>query len=717
MKSFLWSIVVFLCIPFLLHAQYASLQVQHPQQTWRSGQGTIEQAILSIHPKGMYTENNLDLTFSARGLSFTNSDSIEVQLYFNLPDGAVITDLWLWIDSTTISKALMLDRWTASSIYENIVKRRRDPAILYKDYSDYYQLRVYPMAGASTRRIKMTYLTRNDWTTKSIVSPIPTHIIRASMNTVPGFTIRFWPDRIWNNPWIFERVDIAGSARKDSIGKDFFEFTLPYDPYQTSLSIAYQAPIQNGVFVQRFQRGTDGIYQLTLIPSNALNLNIGRKVALLFDFDPTKSSTTAAEVILTAKSILRENFTKADSLNLIFSQLNIHRAAEHWFSGDSAGIQTAFNLAGSQPLSSYSNLPTLLANGIDFIQNHGNDGVIWLISNTDQLGDYQVANPLITDLMKLMNKPIPIHITDYNNTNTRYYYTNTQYYYGNQYFNENLSRLTNGSNTRISSTFYSAISKTLQLLHGYITTFDLYTTLNNGFCYARITPGMATAQSASLDQPIFQVGKFSGSFPLVIEVAGNFRDTLFSRRITISSADVIESDSVASQVWAGQYISSLELQPASNDNIRQIIDASLKERVLSNYTAFLALEPNDTLKFCTTCNNLTQGGGSTNVKLINQKEVTSDSLIQVFPNPFNAQTILQVRLPKGVKNPDVSFKIYNVMGQLVYSFDVSRLDDHHNEQFTWHGITNKNESIASGIYFAILSTPKGKFTSKLLLLK
>jgi len=725
MKSFILNIVVFLSFPFLLQAQYASLQVQHPQQTWRYGQGTIEQAVLSIHPKGIYTENNLDLTFSARGLSFNNNDSIEVQLYFDLPDGAIITDLWLWIDSTTIMKALILDRWTASSIYENIVKRRRDPAVLYQDYSNHYQLRVYPMAGASTRRIKITYLTRNDWTSKSIVSPMPTHIIRASMNTVPGFTIRFWSDGIWNNPWIFERADIAGSARKDSLGKDFYEFTLPYDAYQSSLSIAYQAPIQNGVSVQRFQHGADGIYQLALIPSQALNLHAGRKVALLFDFDPTKSDITAAEVISTIKSILRENFTSADSLNLIFSQLNIRRVAERWFAGDSIGIQTAFNLAGSQPLSSYSNLPPLLANGIDFIQNHGNDGVIWLISNTDQLGDYQVANPLITDLMNLMNKPIPIHITDYNNINIRYFYINSQYYYGNQYFNENLARLTKGSNTRISSTFnstvtstfYSTITKTLQLLHGYIATFDLYTTLSNGFCYARLTPGIASVQSVSLDQPIVQVGKFSGSFPLVIEVAGNYRDTIFSRRITISSADAIESDSVASQVWAGQYITSLESQYASNDIIRQIIDASLKERVLSNYTAFLALEPNDTLKFCATCNDITQGGGSTAVKSIDPKETTSDSLVKVFPNPFNSETTLQVRLPKGVKNQEVTFRIYNTLGQLVYTFDVSKLDDRRNQQLMWRGVTNKNETIASGIYFAILSTPKGRFTSKLLMLK
>jgi Ca-activated chloride channel family protein len=717
MKSSLILIVVLLSFPFLLYAQYASLQVQHPQQTSRYGQGTIEQAVLSIHPKGIYTENNLYLTFSARGLTFTSSDSIEVQLYFSLPDGAVITDLWLWIDSTTISKALMLDRWTASTIYENIVKRRRDPAVLYKTSANYYQLRVYPMVGSDTRRIKMTYLTKNDWTIKSIVSPLPTHIIRASKNAVSNFSVQYWPDGIWINPWIFERTDITGISKKDSLGKDYYEFALPYSAYQSSLSIVYQAPVQKGFFVQRYQRGTDGVYQFAVIPSKVLGIQSKRKVAILFDFDPTKSTTTAAEVISTVKSILRDNFSSSDSLNLIFSQLTIRRVAERWFAGDSAGIQTAFDLAGTQPLSSYSNLPPLLANGIDFIQNHGNDGVIWLISNTDQLGDYQVANPLIADLMKLMNSPIPIHVTDFNNTNTRYFYINGLSYYGNQYFYENLARQTKGSNTRISSTFYSTVSKTLQLLQGNIATFDIYSTLSNGFCYARFTPGMTSAQTVSLDQPIVQVGKFTGNFPLLIDIAGNYRNALYSIRITIPSADALDADSVASQVWSGQYITSLESQSASNTIINQIIDASLKDRVLSLYTAFLALEPNDTVKVCATCTTATSGGGSTAVKSIESKDASSDSLVQVFPNPFNSQTILQVRLPKGMTNQDVTFKIYNTLGQLIYTFNVSKLDDHHYEQFTWRGVTNKNGPIASGIYFAILSTPKGKYTSKLLMLK
>ncbi len=578
MKYKLLLVTILFSLPILVQAQYANLTVQNPQ-TWQSGLGTIEEAVLSIHPKGIYTENDLYLTFSARNQYFNSTDSIEIQFYFNLPQDAIVTDLWLWIDSTTISKALVLDRWTATSIYEGIVKRRRDPAILYKEYGNYYQLRIYPLAATGTRKVKITYMTKNDWTSKSIISPMPTHLIRASYNPLSEFSILFSSDGIWKNPWIFERSDITSVIRKDSTGNDYYEFTLPYTAYQSSLSIAYPAPIQNGLFVQRYQNGNDGIYQLALIPSKALDLHSYRKVALLFDFDPTKSSASATEVLSTVKSMLMENFTAADSFNLIFSQLTIRRAAEHWFSGDSASIENAFNLAGSQPISSYSNLPSLLANGIDFVQSQGTEGILWLISNTDQLGDRQVANPLINDLMSLMNKPIPIHITDFNDLNVRYFYSNSNYYYGNQYFYENLARLTKGSNTRISTTIYPALTTSLQLLNGNIAIFDLYTTLSSGFCYARFTPGAASSQSVSLDKPIVQVGKFSGSFPLVIEVAGIYQDTLFSRRITVPITDVFDADTAASQVWAGQYLASLESQNATNDVIGQIVELSLQERV------------------------------------------------------------------------------------------------------------------------------------------
>jgi Ca-activated chloride channel family protein len=109
---------------------FDQLWIQHPQQQFRQGQGTIEQAMISIRPQGLYMEYGLYLTFSARGLSFTARDSVEVRFFFDLPAEAIVHDLWLWVGDEIV-RAKIYDRWTASSIYENIVRRRRDPAILF----------------------------------------------------------------------------------------------------------------------------------------------------------------------------------------------------------------------------------------------------------------------------------------------------------------------------------------------------------------------------------------------------------------------------------------------------------------------------------------------------------------------------------------------------------------------------------------------------------
>lgn len=126
---------------------YNKLTVSDPRNSWNLQTGTIEEASLSVKPRGLYLEYGLYLTFSARGTNWYNSsDSLEIVLNFDLPANSMIIDSWLWIGDE-ISKAMILDKWTASSIYENIVKRRKDPSILTKMSDLQYELRIFPMAG------------------------------------------------------------------------------------------------------------------------------------------------------------------------------------------------------------------------------------------------------------------------------------------------------------------------------------------------------------------------------------------------------------------------------------------------------------------------------------------------------------------------------------------------------------------------------------------
>ena len=150
MKTLLLSVVLFLSLNAVAHY---NLRVGDPRNSWHTEQGTIEEANLTITPKGLYMEYGLYLTFSSNGTQWTNvKDTLEVTMDFSLPENAMITDSWLWFGEDTI-KAVIIDRWTASSIYESIVRRRRDPSILFKQSATQYQLRVFPMAGNETRKV------------------------------------------------------------------------------------------------------------------------------------------------------------------------------------------------------------------------------------------------------------------------------------------------------------------------------------------------------------------------------------------------------------------------------------------------------------------------------------------------------------------------------------------------------------------------------------
>jgi Ca-activated chloride channel family protein len=510
-----------------------------------------------------------------------------------------------------------------------------------------------------------------------------------------------------------EFPDLAFVEKEDAFFGLYKRADIPSAAVVTSLNFALDSPMRNGVYVSRYPLDNGGIYQLAFLPSQALQLQAQRKVAILFDYLAGKSTVSTTDVLIGVKTMLREQFTPADSFNLIFSNLTIRRAGEKWFAADPAAIDQAFANAGANPLASYSNLPALLANGIDFVKQNGNNGSLLLITNSDQVGDYRVANPLFADLLKNMNPTFPIHVADFTNTNATSYFNGGRSYYGNEYFYQNLTQRTYGNfaNLRAAGSFSGMLTAITQTLNGFIDSFDFYTTLENGFCFGRFNLG-ATGTTIYLNRPILQVGKFNGSFPFVVQASGVYQQQAFSKTITVS--DEKPSDSLAVKIWTGNYIASLEAQPQTNAIIKQILEASLRERVLSRYTAFLALEPSDTVKVCQDCRDESILISSV---VSREKEVPDDSLLSAYPNPFNAATTLTVRLPSNVKSDNVSLKIYNLIGQVVRTFDLATSSTNRTYQFTWDGRNDAGQIAATGTYFLMLKTSASRKTLKLVMMK
>jgi len=86
---------------------------------------------------------------------------------------------------------------------------------------------------------------------------------------------------------------------------------------------------------------------------------------------------------------------------------------------------------------------------------------------------------------------------------------------------------------------------------------------------------------------------------------------------------------------------------------------------------------------------------------------------QNYPNPFNNQTVVRYSLPYV---SGVSFKIYSVSGQLIYSEKHSAMNPGF-YIFRWNGISQSGIQVSSGTYFLVIFTDRDMKSQKILLIK
>src|SRR6266446_5500405 len=96
---------------------------------------------------------------------FQNPSSVpmEAQVFFPLPEGAAVSGMTLMVDGKEMTGRL-LSRDEARRIYEDIVRRRRDPALLEYMGRDLFQTSVFPVppGGESTVQIRYSHLLKKD---------------------------------------------------------------------------------------------------------------------------------------------------------------------------------------------------------------------------------------------------------------------------------------------------------------------------------------------------------------------------------------------------------------------------------------------------------------------------------------------------------------------------------------------------------------------------
>jgi hypothetical protein len=693
----------------------ASLYIQHPQQTWKSGAGTIEEATVAMTPNGALMKFDVTMTFSARSLTvFTQSDSVEVNFNFPLPADAVVNDLWLWVGKD-VSRGLILDRSIASSTYESIVKRRRDPAFLQKTSATSYGLQIYPMVASGSRKVKFSFNLPLRRMGTQWYATVVSALFRQSLAPLQSLRLIYYAPSASHVPTVLNDTRYTFTPWTDSLSHGAaWKCDIPNTVFVAGdPTIGVPMPAGNNFVFTQLADPSGGTYHLLLDPFALLEVTSARKFVIMFDYDSIKTSYTRTAFVEAAKTMLATTCTAKDSFNVIFNDWQ--RSGEKWIAADSAGIASAFRTLGAASIPEGSNIPGLFMNAVDFLKSGGTDASILLLAASDKLGNPALGDPVLSWLRVKLPAGIGIHIIDAMNRNGNYYYSGGTYLYGNKYFYEAVKAFTGGSlrTVNTSETLAATLGGALQSLRGGLTSLDIQVRYANGFTYSKYSYGIVPFQSVLNSQLVGQVGKYAGTGPITLELGGFYRGQPYQKKIAIPDAAILPADSSLRATWVGRYLADIEwLTTNTTDVIKTIVDECVKERVVCRYTALLALEPGDTLVV------------STNDKRVVLTHTTatptlpvSYAIAEAYPNPFNPSTTLRVRLPEGVTAQNATMHVYNVLGQIVKTFDASGLTSGAAKEFRWDAVDDAGRRVTSGMYLFVVTTPGARYTVKLMLLK
>ena len=703
-------ILLFALLPSLAIAQYEYLGIANPDRTWNYYPVNVNETVYEVHPKGNFTEIELFISFSAADSNnFSQNELIELFSFFELDDQITISDLWLWFEDQLLV-AHIVDRWTANRVYESIVNRQQDPAILFKDSPTSYELRVYPFTRSQVRKLKISFLVPNDHlkTSTSIRLPNKFHSLAEGIIEEPVviyFSEEENPELSFSN-----NEDVTFTSGTDSLDRTYWETEIELQSLTSSLSLNVAKQDTSSVLLSNYSDSTGNYYSLSFIPKEVLDVTASKKVMVMFDYAASNTTLSKAEVLDEIKFNLKKNFDDSDYFNFLYSNVSDLVFSENWIQTTDAKIDSVFDQIDAGDILSVSNLDDILVGGIDFVKTEGS-GELILISSSDTYHNFQDANSFSESILNYAENDFPkTTILDLQNTDQIYSYRNGTDYQGNDYLYGILARESGGElfNRYDSQYVLERFEPAFNNLEGSITNYTVYPTFANGFTYSNFKS--SNNDKIALNSTYVQTGKYYGDLPLTVQFTGSIRDTVFNEQLVINESTEIDSN--LKRFWMGRNIDRLEKSSSSNEDITTIIDYSIENRLMSRYTSFLAILPQDTVLLNPDNDD---GGEVTGVEDENPNSFEIESL-KAYPNPFNPAVNIEVTLSKPWDAGNSKIVIYNMLGQKVATLNTQQYNGMTSFTVNWD-LSLSSANIATGVYLVSVQTPTASEKIKITYLK
>ncbi|MEM8897420.1 MAG: VIT domain-containing protein [Bacteroidota bacterium] len=685
-----------------------------------SSPGNIKEATISVKPSGVFSEIGLYLTFSPIAAEMDFNMPREVFFRFTLPKNSMINDSWLWVEDTII-KAEMRDRWSASFIYEDIVQRYKDPSILTKGYTfsgqAIYTLRVYPLLGDGERKVKISYLVPNTFTLNGQQVPLPLDLLEASFMPTRKVNLIIWPDEEWQNPFIIGRPEIIFEEKETPEGQTYLQTNISQYADKT-LTLGFPSILQEGIFFKTHESNEDNYYQLVYLPNGDPSLQQPKKLTLIINLvnspnNPSLYTYTDEEFLNEIKNFLLANLRDIDSINVVYPALvgsypiSAIPVFPSWVTASKENISQAIETVKENINVGTHAVGTLLDKGFELSQADPS-ATLFLITSS---GGFSINPQGPISLVESLQEKYPIiprvFISDLTQGRLSGYSVNGVRYGGDEYLNELLTQVSGGEFDMLLwrlNTLNEILNSTFQKIDGFFESFNIYPSPSTGFSYSRFnvnaSPSLMTPSTAFL-----QIGKYEGELPLELSIAGEYQDRLYYRDYSLFPFSNSPLDSLTKSAWAGLQLGEWEQRNALNAIIQRIIELSKESRVLSEYTAFLALEPNDTTDACPP--NECEDESVLPVSLSEQLE--ADLAISLAPNPFTDLISISGNVLSGKPLP--TLKVIDMLGREVKVLPVELSGD--KWEANWDGRDPSGNLLSAGIYLLRIEVEGQVITKRL----
>jgi Ca-activated chloride channel homolog len=518
---------------------------------------------------------------------FQNPSSVpmEAQVLFPLPAGAAVSGLTLMVDGKEMTGRL-IGRDEARRIYEDIVRRRRDPALLEYMGRDLFQTSVFPVPPGRESTVQIAYaqLLKKDSGMIDLLLPLsavkhsarPVEKLSATVNIASSAPIRtlYSPTHQAEITHPDATHAVARLALHDVADPDDLRLLYSTDANPIGLNVLSYKPTAN----------EDGYFVLLATPETKVDRapKIPKTVVFLCD----RSGSMSGPKIDQAKEALRflvRQLQPGDTFNIIAYDSEVESFRPELQRADAAAIHAALSWVDGLSAGGGTNIDGALRTGLRMLNDASRPNYLFFLTD---------GQPTVGETQELR---ITANAAQENKVHARMFVFGVGYDVNGRLLdrlaremrgqsvyvrpNENIEAPVSNLYAKVGSPVMTEVAVDIQLDGG-----------GTSRVYPRQMPDLFRGDQLVL------VGRYRKGGAATIHLTGlaGGRKQPFTFHANFAEGSSTEENAFVARLWAlrriGEIIDDLDLHGRNQELVDELVALSQRYGILTAYTSFLADE-------------------------------------------------------------------------------------------------------------------------------